>query len=365
MANKKYKQGKDGYYRTMAWDGTYNADGSKHMKCLFSKKSSADLERKVNDLKKKVETRQVVQKTDLTVSEYAVAWFETFYGKGEINTQAMYKNVLNVHLEPIWDVKLADITHQSVMLVLGKASGKTRIQEQILMTLKQIVKSAIRDHYLPAAAYNDLFDGIKIKKSKKENRPLTKEEKDSVFKADFDMMDKAFVYIIYGCGLRRGEALALSRFDLNFEKGEITVNKAIVFDKNNPVLKLSTKNHKTRKVPIVGKIKTYLKFYCSSLSGEQLFFTAGKKYMTKSSYDKMWQRIVKAMRDAGSNSTRLTAHMFRHNYCTNLCYQIPTVSIKMIAELLGDTEKMVLEVYNHVILEKEDSVEAVRKALSI
>lgn len=365
MAKKKYKQGKDGYYRTMAWDGTYNADGSKHMKCLFSKKSSADLERKVNDLKKKVEARQVVQKTDLTISEYAAAWFETFYGKGEINTQAMYKNVLNVHLEPVWEVKLTDITHQSVMLVLGKASGKTRIQEQILMTLKQIVKSAIRDHYLPAAAYNDLFDGIKIKKPKKENRPLTKEEKDAVFKADFDMMDKAFVYIIYGCGLRRGEALALSRFDLNFEKGEITVNKAIVFDKNNPVLKMCTKNHKSRKVPIVGKIKTYLKFYCASLSGEQLFFTSGKKYMTKSSYDKMWQRIVKAMRDAGSDSARLTAHMFRHNYCTNLCYQIPTVSIKMIAELLGDTEKMVLEVYNHVILEKEDSVEAVRKALSI
>lgn len=365
MPKRKYTKGKDGYYRTMVWDGTYNPDGSKHLKCLFSKKSSADLERKVNELKQQVENRKVIQKTDLTIKQYAVAWFKAFYSNGEINTQAMYKNVLNVHLEPIWCIRLEDITHQSVMLVLGKASGKTRIQEQILMTLKQIVKSAIRDHYLPAAAYNDLFDGIKLKRSKKENRPLTKEEKDAVFKADFDPMDKAFVYIIYGCGLRRGEVLALSRFDLNFEKGEITVNKAIVFDKNNPILKMSTKNHKTRRVPIVGEIRKYLKWYCSSLTGEQLFFTSGNRYMTKSSYDKMWQRIVTAMRDAGSDSTRLTAHMFRHNYCTNLCYQIPTISIKMIAELLGDTEKMVLEVYNHVILEKEDSVEAVRKALSI
>ena len=60
----------------------------------------------------------------------------------------------------------------------------------------------------------------------------------------------------------------------------------------------------------------------------------------------------------------LTAHVFRHNYCTNLCYQIPTVSIKRIAQLLGDTEKMVLDVYNHIILEKEDAAAAVNNAIN-
>ena len=54
----------------------------------------------------------------------------------------------------------------------------------------------------------------------------------------------------------------------------------------------------------------------------------------------------------------------RHNYCTNLCYQIPTISIKKIAELLGDHEKMVIEVYNHIILEKEDAEKAVEQALN-
>lgn len=62
--------------------------------------------------------------------------------------------------------------------------------------------------------------------------------------------------------------------------------------------------------------------------------------------------------------TGLTAHVFRHNYCTNLCYQIPTISIKRIAQLLGDTEKMVLEVYNHIILEKEDAATAVNNAIN-
>lgn len=60
----------------------------------------------------------------------------------------------------------------------------------------------------------------------------------------------------------------------------------------------------------------------------------------------------------------LTAHIFRHNYCTMLCYQIPKISIKRIAQLLGDKEKMVLEVYNHVVMEKEDAAGAVNDAIN-
>ena len=46
----------------------------------------------------------------------------------------------------------------------------------------------------------------------------------------------------------------------------------------------------------------------------------------------------------------------------NQCYQIPVISIKKIAELLGDHEKMVIEVYNHILLEKEDAEKAVKQA---
>ena len=86
--------------------------------------------------------------------------------------------------------------------------------------------------------------------------------------------------------------------------------------------------------------------------------------MTKSSYDKAWKRILKRMREVSeSEITGLTAHVFRHNYCTMLCYQIPAISIKHIAALLGDSERMVLEVYNHIIMEKEDASKAINEAL--
>ena len=38
-------------------------------------------------------------------------------------------------------------------------------------------------------------------------------------------------------------------------------------------------------------------------------------------------------------------------------------TIKMIAQLLGDTEKMVLEVYNHIVDQKENAAGAVNAAV--
>ncbi len=89
-------------------------------------------------------------------------------------------------------------------------------------------------------------------------------------------------------------------------------------------------------------------------------------WVTKSSYRKMWEQIIKHLQaETDEKITGLTAHVFRHNYCTNLCYQIPSISIKRIAYLLGDTEKMVIEVYNHMILEKEDVSNALENALDL
>jgi len=110
--------------------------------------------------------------------------------------------------------------------------------------------------------------------------------------------------------------------------------------------------------------------YVKSLSGTNLFQTQSGGMMTASAYRKMWDSILKKMNIAAGSTeynqkiTGLTAHMFRHNYCANLCYQMPNISIKKIAKLMGDSEKMVLEVYNHVLEEKENVTEIVAEAIN-
>ena len=49
----------------------------------------------------------------------------------------------------------------------------------------------------------------------------------------------------------------------------------------------------------------------------------------------------------------------------NLCYKVPEISIKKIAQLMGDTEKMVLNVHNHIMDEKEDPAAVINDTLAI
>lgn len=363
MASAKYKRGSDGCFQARIWDGTYTEDGKKKRITLRSKKSSRDLENMVKEMEQKVQERKYVRQTDICIQDYATKWLSVYKAGKEKNTIAMYKNIIDKHLDVLDKVKLNDITKLHVLLVINNAVGKNRTQEQILLTMKQIVNAAVSDKLLPASATEELFKDISVKKSKSEKRALSDSEKKAVFAANLADMDKAFLYLIYGCGLRRGEALALTRFDFNLKSKTLNVNKSLAFDGNEPYLK-STKNQVERTVPIPSNVFPYLSTYCQELRTSQLFITRGSEYITKSSFRKMWDRIYKSMLAAGADQEKLTPHVFRHNYCTNLCYQIPTVSIKRIAALMGDTEKMVIEVYNHIILEKEDAVSAVEKALN-
>ena len=363
MATAKYKRGKDGYFQARVWDGTYTEDGRKKRISLRSKKSSRDLENMVKEMEQKVQERKYVRQSDICIQEYARKWLSVYKAGTELNTRTMYLNIIEKHLDVLDKIKLSDITKLHVLLVINNANGKNRTQEQILLTLKQVVNAAVADKLLPASAPDELFRDIVIKKIRTEKRALCESEKKAVFTADLADMDKAFLYLIYGCGLRRGEALALTRFDFNLKAKTLNVNKSLAFNGNDPYLK-STKNQVERVVPIPSNVFSFLSVYCQELRTSQLFVTKGSEYITKSSFRKMWVRIYKGLLAAGADQDGLTPHVFRHNYCTNLCYQIPTISIKRIAALMGDTEKMVIEVYNHIILEKEDAATAVEAALN-
>ena len=107
-------------------------------------------------------------------------------------------------------------------------------------------------------------------------------------------------------------------------------------------------------------LKKFLQAY-TQVSSYNLITKQNGKQITASSYVKMWQSIQNKIDNVlgVEFSKEITAHSFRHNYCTRLCYQIPLISTKMIAKLLGDDEKMVIDVYSHILEEKEDCQSAI------
>ena len=114
MAKAKYKQNSRGAWEKKIWDGTYNADGSKHRKRLVSRKSSAYLEKQVNKLKNEVENGKFVQNTDIMFLDYAKHWLQMKKGVREMNTQKMYQNIIEKHLSFLSDVRLCDIRNSQI-----------------------------------------------------------------------------------------------------------------------------------------------------------------------------------------------------------------------------------------------------------
>lgn len=372
MAKQKYKQGTDGCWRTKAWDGTYDEYGRKNRIHLKSNKSSADLEKQVNALKRRIESGEQIQKTSLTFLEYADEWLSVYKAVREHNTKAMYQNIIDKHFAALEGVKLENLRKIHLQMIINSASEKPRTCQQILLTFKQIVQAAVDDQYLPESAIRTLCTGIdKPRYVPGEKRVLTAAEIKAIKKADFTPMERAFVYIIYGCGLRRGEVLALKPLDIDFKAAELTVRQSVEFVDNNPGLKAPKSKNGTRTVPMPPFLVEHLRIYLPTLKSSYLMHTRDGSLMTKSSYRRMWASIVKKMNlAAGGNDSLqvifgLTAHIFRHNYCSNLCYQIPAISTKKIAQLLGDSEKMVVDVYSHIMEEKESTQEVVKTAISL
>jgi integrase len=124
--------------------------------------------------------------------------------------------------------------------------------KNIKLTFSQIIKSAVRDRYLPRTASEDITMDISLPKYVKPlKRPLTSSEKEAFKLAELDERKRAFVTILYYCGLRRGEVLALTPEDFDFEKNTVSVSKVIVFSNNIPHLKPYPKSDNgIRSVPL-------------------------------------------------------------------------------------------------------------------
>ena len=371
MAKAKYSyDSKRKEWRTRVWDGTYMADGRKHRIEVKSKKSSKDLEDKVNQLKVSVSENGYTKFSSMSFGEYAEHWLRNNKASSEKNTIAMYKNVIGVHLREIARIPVSEIRNSHFLQVMNAAIDKPRTAQQIYITFRQIMRKALKDHIISQNEFALITSDISMPKTyKSEKRALTALEKDAIKKADFNDREKLFIAILYSCGLRREEILALKRSDFDFKAKTVSIDKVIIFDKNNPEIKPKAKSERgIRCIPF--PLSDQYREQISEIDG--FIFGKGEKPMTKSGYDNLWRSILIKINAAAGGKAEynprlkktvliedavpgLTAHIFRHNYCSELCYQIPKISIKKIAYLLGDTEKMVLEVYNHIIEEKENA----------
>lgn len=370
MANTKYKKNKRGEFETRIWDGTYNPDGSKHRKYLVSRKSSKDLEDKVHEFKKAVEEQGSLSFSAVRFGDFKRHWLSVAKATREKNTLMMYRNILS-KMSDLDNLPMTEIRHTHFQQIINDNIDKPRTCQQISITFRQIIKMAVRERVLPRTALDDISADISLPTYQKPlKRALTPLEKQAVMNVELDERKLCYLFILYACGLRKGEALALSKDDFDWDANTVSVSKTLIFAPRPEIKPYPKSKNGIRTVPIPTSAIQKIKPFAEASDGRCLFHTQNGELMTTVGYQRMWNSIVTALNvavgynpQAKKNRERpiqgLTAHVFRHNYCTELCYKIPAISTKMIARLLGDTEKMVLDVYSHIVEEKENVSETI------
>lgn len=371
MAKAKYKRRANGYFEARVWDGTYNPDGTKHRISLYSSKSSRDLEAMVAEHNEAIKNGAAVKPTSQTFMQYAWEWLKTKHIR-EAATVQMYENILKYHLNPVMElIPLGNVTRLHLQLAITRAADHPRQCQLIKRTFVQIVESAIDDRYLSERVLRPI-KGVELPKYiKHERRVLTPVERAAVRSADLTEMQRAFVLLLYGCGLRRGEALALTPADIDLKRRTLRVCRAVQFIGNESSTKGPKSANGFRTIPVPDFLADFLTGYLADLTGTYLIHGRDGGLMSKSSFRRFWDQIVKALNAAagGTDTVRviygLTPHIFRHTYCTDLCYQVPTITTKKIAQLLGDDESMVITVYSHIMEQKEDATGAISAAINL
>lgn len=356
----KYKQRKDGRYYTMVNTGKFDENGKPVRISLYAK-TSKELEKKVAAVKTDLDRGTYADDKGKTFGKYAEEWFQT-YKKGIVApaTARDYDNVIRNHLGLLSDLRLKDITKTDVQNQINHTNS-LETRRRITLTVRQILECAIDDGYI----YRNPARTIKLPTiPQAEKRALTDEEKEAIKKCIFTPMEAAFVNIAFGCGLRRGEILALMKSDIDFESKKIHVRRSLSFVNSVSELKEPKTKGSKRSVDAPEWVLDSLNSYCSELRSLYLFHGQNGAVISQSTYRRMWKHIFdKINTQLGGKKnlivTDITPHMFRHNYATMLYYA--GVDVKEAQRLLGHSSvRVTLEIYTHLI----DSDQSVKEKIN-
>lgn len=159
---------------------------------------------------------------------------------------------------------------------------------------------------------------------------LSKEEIKLILNAHSNIKHKMMLSLIYSCGLRCGELLALQPKHID--------------SKRNIVLLKNAKGQKDRIVPLSPKILEMLRDYYKVFKPTTYLFegqTAGISYDSRS-----LQLVLKQALHKARITKPATLHWLRHSFATHLLES--GTDLRYIQELLGHSSSKTTEIYTHV-----------------
>ena len=148
--------------------------------------------------------------------------------------------------------------------------------------------------------------------------------------------DRAILSLLYGCGLRKGEAHNLEVNDIDFSRGLIRLD--------------NTKTKNERDVVISPKVQTYLEEYLYNAREMMLPLNSNETHVLATELGRRmsihtipWR--IKMMAERAGIKKNITAHGLRHSIATHLLEEL---SLEEVSHFLGHKHLDSTQIYTHI-----------------
>ena len=281
-------------------------------------------------------------KLDITFESFYEIYVEDMQNRIRDNTWGTKTNIARTKILPyfgkrkIGEIEPRDIiAWQNELLAIRQPNGKpysSSYLQKIHSQLSAIFNHAVNFYHLPSNPAQKAGN-----MGKEEHREMLFWTKEEYLKFADVMMDKPVSYyafeILYWCGLRMGELLALTPVDFNFETHTLRINKSYQRLHREDVITppKTLKSNRTIKMPqfLCDEMQDYLKMLYEPKEDERIF-TISKSYL----HHEM-ERGAKA-----SGVKRIRVHDLRHSHVSlliNMGFTVLAIADRMGHESIDIT----------------------------
>lgn len=354
-SKKRSKDGRSWYFRVFYSDLT-GKKKQHYSKNFFTKKEAQIAEREFLSSEK-----EPIDSRNMKFKDLYLAFYEHQKDIVKETTFQTYKDRVPF-LEILDEVKLTDfnINHfDKWKKIMNKKDIANSYKNDILKFLKAILNFGTKYYNFNfTSVYNKMTNFTDPNEIPKEMEFYTFDEFKKFISCEDNLKYKCLFETLYYCGLRNGEMRAITWEDIDFNKGELRVNKQIPTRISSRDWKFTTTKTKksTRNVPICKELLEHLK---ELYDNESKYNNFNKKWFVFGNAsvpivaDNPNERQKVICKKA--NIKKIRIHDFRHSCASFLINH--GASIVLVARYLGHTKiEETLNTYSHMYNSELDNL---------
>lgn len=318
--------------------------------------SEAEAFEKLAELMSALRDGREIHGGDTLVEIWYQEWKRVYKESTDLTTKSLrlYDEKYQKYIGPvIGTMKLRDVHDIHLQSILNDQRGMSFSHvTKLRMVMQEMFRQAYRSRLIPF----DPSSGLRLpKNSKRSHRSITEEERAHILEVAAYHPSGLWVLLILYSGLRPGEAAALQWKDIDFDRNEIHVYKAIESGTNH--IKTPKTAARIRDIPMRKDLRQLL--WQARGDPFSLLFPSRKGTIRGASgIWRLWNSFAKeldlhmgAIEKDGkiiqhAIAPDLTTYCLRHTFCTDL--QRAGVAINIAKELMGHSSITVTaDIYTH------------------